>query len=74
MEPQPGHHPETPQQDQQNGAKLENLGSEIEEGVAELAGGLVESLRSFAHLFGVHPDNPQELTKVSSETQEPPLP
>ena len=61
MEPQPGHHVENPQPDQQIGAKLEKLGSDIEEGTAEIVGGvgqLALGLASmFARVFGVNPDN-----------------
>ena len=70
MEPIPGRHPdslqpvdheERPKPAEQTGVKLEKLGDEIEEGVADLAGGvgqLALGLASmFARVFGVNPDN-----------------
>jgi len=63
MEPQPGRQSEDPQTDQQTGVKLEKLGNEIEEGTAELAGGvgqLALGMASlFARVFSVNPDNSQ---------------
>ena len=70
MEPLPGHNPdslqpvdheERPEPDGQNGVKLEQLRNEIEEGAAEIVGGvgqLALGLASmFARVFGVNPDN-----------------
>ena len=59
--PQPISHEEDPEADEQAGAKLEALGGEIEEGTAEIVGGVGQlalgMASMFARVFGVNPEN-----------------
>ena len=85
MEPQPGRYPDNPQPishdkdpeaDEQIGAKLAALGGEIEEGTAEIVGGvgqLALGMASlFSRVFGVNPDNSQDQSEELLRSQEPP--